>query len=333
MKQQTFEKLYKNTWAELEQQLQQAERGGFWRKTPSNGEFPTLYRRVCHHLSLAQQRRYSNHLVTKLNDLVLRSHQQLYRRRSQVLSAILRFIIVTFPSRVREQAKLFWLASAIFYLPGLVLFILVLLQPDLIFNMLDYDNVSDFEAMYDPGAEHIGQDREATSDVQMFGLYIKNNISVGFQTFATGLFFGLGSIFYLTYNGLLFGALAGHMVNIGYIDTFFGFVIAHGSFELTAIVIAGMGGLMLGHALIAPGRMTRLEALSVAGKKALDLLYGIILFLLIAAFLEAFWSSNSATPIGVKYTVGGLLWLLVFVYLAYCGRGADGAKGVAHGPK
>lgn len=333
MKQQTFEKLYRQGWDELEQMLLDSEHSvmAFWQNKTKDGRLPHLYRRVCHHLSLAQERRYSSHLVARLNDLVLRSHQQLYRRQTRFFYHFLRFVVVIFPARVRQNLGYFWLANGIFYGPALLLFVLVQLQPELIFNMLSHASVGEFESMYDPAAERIGLDREAQSDLQMFGHYIQNNISIGFQTFATGLFLGLGSIFYMAYNGLLFGAMSSHVVNIGYQDTFFSFVIAHGSVELTAIVIAGMGGLMLGHSLIAPGQQTRLDALKSMGLKTLDLLYGVILLLVLAAFIEAFWSSNTALPLWLKYSVGTFLWLLVFAYLAFCGRGKtlpkDSAKG------
>lgn len=322
MKQQTFEKLYSDNWQELDSLLEQCEKRHFTRNNHRDGRLPQMYRRVCHHLSLAQERRYSSYLVDRLNDLVLRSHQQLYRRQTRFIYQLVQFILVTFPVRVRENINYFWIATAIFYGPTLIMYALTLLQPDLIYHLLGHSQVGEFESMYDPTSEDVGEDRDARSDMMMFGHYIQNNISIGFQTFATGLFLGLGSIFYLSYNGIYFGAIAGHIVNIGYHNTFFPFVIGHGSFELTAIVIAGMGGLMLGHALVSPKQQTRLDALKTTGLKALDLLYGIIFFLTIAAFIEAFWSSNSALPLAVKYGVGTALWALVLGYLAFSGRGA-----------
>ena len=62
--------------------------------------------------------------------------------------------------------------------------------------------------MYDPAAEHIGSDRAASSDVQMFGFYIMNNIGIAFRAYAGGLIFGLGSAVILFFNGLSLGALA-----------------------------------------------------------------------------------------------------------------------------
>jgi uncharacterized membrane protein SpoIIM required for sporulation len=322
MKQQTFEQRYQDCWTQMEEALVLGENKALlsFKKPPLDPELPQLYRRICHHLSLAQERRYSSYLVGRLNNLVLRGHQQLYQRRSHFFSQLIKFVVYTFPHRVRQNAAYVWLATALFYGPTVLLFILVQIQPELIYSLFDHQTVASFEKMYDPSSAHVGQDRDAQTDMQMFGHYIQNNITVGFQTFATGLFYGLGSIFYLVYNGLFFGAVASHLVTLGYHDTFFPFVIGHGSFELTAITIAGAAGLMLGHSLIAPGQQTRLGSLKTMSLKALDLLYGIILMLTIAAFFEAFWSSNSALPLSVKYGVGTVLWLAVIGYFVFAGK-------------
>jgi len=42
--------------------------------------------------------------------------------------------------------------------------------------------------------------------------------------------------------------------------------------------------------------------------------------LLVAAFVEAFWSSARWVPDEVKYGVGALCWLLVFAWLGLMGR-------------
>jgi uncharacterized membrane protein SpoIIM required for sporulation len=154
----------------------------------------------------------------------------------------------------------------------------------------------------------------------MFGYYIMHNIGIAFQTFASGLLFGLGSAFFLFFNGLMVGAVAGHLTHIGYGQTFWSFVVGHGAFELSAIALAGAAGLQLGWALIAPGRLPRSEALRLAARKSVLLICGVMLFLLIAAFIEAYWSSTVGVAPTTKYLVGAALWLLVAVYLLFAGR-------------
>ena len=43
----------------------------------------------------------------------------------------------------------------------------------------------------------------------MFGFYIRNNIGIAFRTFASGIFAGLGSVFFLALNGVFIGVAAG----------------------------------------------------------------------------------------------------------------------------
>ena len=63
---------------------------------------------------------------------------------------------------------------------------------------------------YSKAAESIG--RNAGTDWMMFGVYIRNNIGIAFQCFAGGLFAGLGSLFFLAFNGAFSGALAGYLL-------------------------------------------------------------------------------------------------------------------------
>jgi len=128
-------------------------------------------------------------------------------------------------------------------------------------------------------------------------------------------------LFFLLFNGLTIGAVAGHLTGIGYHQPFWSFVIGHGAFELTAITFAGAAGLQLGAALLAPGCRTRAQALRLAAKHGIQLVCGATAFLLIAAFVEAYWSSMTLTTPTIKYIVGAALWLLVGAYFMFAGRG------------
>ena len=82
---------------------------------------------------------------------------------------------------------------------------------------------------------------------------------------------------------------------------------------------------MLAHAILAPGQLTRLEALRKKAADALELVLGAAVMLLMAAFIEAFWSS-SGVPADVKYIIAGLLWLLVITYLGFAGALHRGSR-------
>ena len=204
-------------------------------------------------------------------------------------------------------------------LPGLITGFWTYLDEDAIYSVLDGPEVRHIERMYDPEAGKIGREREADTDVFMFGFYIKNNISVAFRCFAGGMVIGIGTLLVLFFNGMFMGGIAGHLTRLDYVDTFYPFVVGHGSFELTAIVFSGAAGLRLGYAILNPGQLSRLDSLRKAGSDVVPMLYGIVLMLIIAAFLEAFWSSSTSLSIEVKYGVGAILWAMVLLY-SFSGR-------------
>ncbi len=107
--------------------------------------------------------------------------------------------------------------------------------------------------MYSDAADSHGPAEEVATNWAAFGHYIRNNIGVAFRCFAGGLFFGLGSTFFMVYNGALLGAVGGFLTERGLGHNFYSFVVTHGAFELTAIVLSGAAGLRIGHALLAPG--------------------------------------------------------------------------------
>ena len=76
----------------------------------------------------------------------------------------------------------------------------------------------------------------------MAGFYVNNNVGIALRCFATGLFFGVGSAFYLVENGLATGAIMGYVASHGAGDNILTFVVGHGSLELGAIVLAGGAG-------------------------------------------------------------------------------------------
>jgi uncharacterized membrane protein SpoIIM required for sporulation len=281
-----------------------------------------LYRRACEHLALARARSYPAYLVDRLDRLTADAHQVIYQQREFGLAALRRIVTQDFPRAVRADAGYVWLAAALLTVPTLVMGVLVYFQPELILSVVDSATAAQMEQMYSTTAESIGRARTAGDDWTMFGFYIRNNVGVAFQCFASGLTAGLGSIFFLVYNGAMFGAVAGYLAERGLSETFFSFVVTHGSFELTAIALSGAAGLKLGHSLLRPGRRTRGQSLVVAARECVVIVYGVTAMLIVAAAVEAFWSSSSWVAPGVKFAVAAACWLAVFAYLALQGRRA-----------
>ena len=319
MKQERFVALHGKDWDRLQSWLHALDRQP--RRTLRQEQaldFPAEYRRVCHHLALARGRGYSHEVTERLQRLVQHGHRVLYRPPAPRWHRVAVFLLAGFPRLVRAQWRCMALAAALFYLPALAILLLLQLHPELAHAFFSGEQLSRFEKMYDPSNPHIG--RSSGTDLQMFGFYVMNNVGIAFRTFASGLVFGVGAIYVLGANGVLIGGVAGHLTAIGYGGPFWRFVAGHSPFELTALVIAGGAGLHLGLTLLAPGRQRRGPALVAAGWVGAQLALGAFAMLLVAAFIEAYWSSIASLPDPLRFGVAAVLWVLVLGWLWRGGR-------------
>jgi uncharacterized membrane protein SpoIIM required for sporulation len=308
-------------WKRLDALLGELEDG----KRPDPAELPRLFRQVSKDLAVARSRGFDTALVERLNALALRAHQVVYATRRGSLSRFAGFWTRTFPRAVRTEWRAMTASLLLFYGGGAVFCLAVILSPDLAYRFMSPYEIDQMQQMYDPARDLVGRPGGASSDLAMFGFYIYNNIGIAFRTFASGLVFGLGSLFFVTFNGLVLGVVSGHLINVGSANVFFPFVIGHGAPELTAIVISGAAGFRIGWALVAPGRLRRAEALKVAARAVLPLVYGAGGLLVVAAYLEGFWSA-SAAPKTLKYCVGAFMWAAIAGYLLLVGRYRGGTR-------
>jgi len=92
------------------------------------------------------------------------------------------------------------------------------------------------------------------------------------------------------------------------------FVAPHGSLELPAIIISGGAGLRIGHAMLFPGALRWKDSIAQGGIEATRLVSGIIPMLVVAGCLEGFFSGSHA-PVWLKFTVGGLLFAMLNLWL------------------
>lgn len=341
-----FETRHEAQWRELESLLsavenprrrqrmaqdegQSQEQGQKQSQEPSGGpgqngaRLALLYRLACQQLALAQARAYPIYLTGRIERLVERAHRLIYRPPAWNWRRFARFLLIGFPQAVRAHRGYVLAATLLFALPLLLMAWACWRDADFIRHLLDAAQVRRFDAMYSDGNHALGRERDADTDWMMFGYYIQHNISIGFQCFASGLLAGLGTVFYLVFNGIAIGAVGGYLIGTGHAENFLSFVVTHGAFELTAIVLSGAAGLRLGHALLSPGRRTRLEALKHNALGVVPVIGGTVVMLVIAAGVEAFWSSARAVAPEVKYGVGAVCWALALIYLGWQGRPAS----------
>ena len=316
MKQMPFEAAHAREWDEFEAFLDN-------KKSFDPAEMPARFRRISQSLALAAERHYSADLVDRLNRLALRGHHALYANQRRESQQILDFMLGGFPRLVREEWRLVLAAALLFFGPLLLLIAVLQAFPDFVHYLLSPQQIASFHEMYDPANRRLGM-READTSMAMFGFYIWNNVRIGFQTFAGGLAAGVGSAYFLGANGVIIGAVAGYLTQVGYTETFWSFVAGHSSLELLAIVLSGAAGFKLGMSVIAPGSRTRKAALMAAARPAVRIMYGAAIMFFAAAFVEAFWSPITEIPFVVKIAVGATGWILLLAYFLFAGRSYAG---------
>jgi len=277
----------------------------------------TLYRQVCRDLSRAAQEGSPPDLIAYLDSLVSRAHSAFYGNPGVVWRKWATLLFSTFPAEVRKNWPFLALSIALFGVPLVVTLIKSSHSLTFAAQMLPIDVLEDMAEAY---ASELSDGRNGDANAAMAGFYVYNNVGIAFRCFASGILFGLGSVFFLVYNGAVSGAIVGHVTASGSGANILTFVCGHAPLELTAILIAGAAGLQMGYALLDVRGIGRLESLWHERAAILAQVLGAAFMLLLAAGVEGFWSPSSA-PRELKWAMGGVLMLAVVGFLAFAGRG------------
>lgn len=322
MNRQQFESKNSEKWKAFEAKVRASEKMA---GTPGGEELPSDFRKICYDLSLAQYRMFGHRICDHLNALAIRGYRVIHRKRGIFGARALEFLVATFPQTVRKEWKLGTVASLLFWIPFFLMWWVTGKEVIWAQAILGSEGMASIEGMYGKGADTVEHLRsEHGSNFMMFAHYIQNNVGIDFRLFAGGIFFGIGTLFFLIYNGLAIGAVAGYVAYAGDPEKLWRFVAGHSSFELLGMVVVGMAGLKLGFALLAPGQLGRGQALTKAGRDGLPLLIGGALMTALAAVVEGFWSAQ-AIEANIKYGVGIAFWVLHLAYFGLVGRRVHGA--------
>lgn len=279
-------------------------------------ELSNLYRSACSDAARVRGAGADDNTVAYLDALLARAHNQLYRAPPGRRGAIAEFLANDFPRTLRAHKWFFFWSTLAFYGPFFFGVIAAIVLPGFGPAVMGPDQVEMFRQMY---AEAPELGRSAGEGSAMVGFYIQHNTSIAFRVFANGIFFGLGSAFMLVYQGLVIGTTFGFLIADEKARNILTFTCGHSAWELTAIVIAGAGGLRMGWALIATQGKSRITSLKEAGPDVARLIGGAAFMLAVAACIEGLWSPSSA-PAPVKWGFAVVQVLIVTTYLVWAGR-------------
>ncbi|GAC1396746.1 MAG: stage II sporulation protein M [Chloroflexota bacterium] len=284
--------------------------------------FGALYRQAAADLALAQ-REYPHAEITRyLNSLVARAHPYVYRSELLDLGRLVAFYRTALPQAAREASPYILASFLISLLAAGVSFAVTVTHPDAAAILLPAGS----ERIVDLIKHHqLWMDVPGGTNSAVASFIMTNNIRVALMAFAGGVLLGLVTVYILVVNGLMLGTVAGLCQAYGLSLGLWSFIAPHGVIELSMIFVAGGAGLMLGWAVLRPGLRRRQDALAVAARRAVLLLFGVVPLLVVAGTLEGF-VSPSPLPAVLKFGVG-LLTGLVLAGYATTGRRPHGAAG------
>jgi uncharacterized membrane protein SpoIIM required for sporulation len=238
---------------------------------------------------------------------------------------VFRFLLAGFPRLVRRHAAPVLVAAGVFLGAAVASFAAVVRDPALAYSLFDPDVVEYENVRLDrQRGEYRGNFTfDANQSPLVAAVIIGNNVLVGLRAFAFGALLGLPCLYLLLYNGRMLGTLEGMVFNAGFFLDFNCLILTHGVLELSAVCVSGGAGLLLARALVAPGRLTRGEALKRTAGDAFGLFAGACAMLVVAGVIEAYVTPHFSQA--VRWSVAGTSAVLLAAYLSLAGRAPDDA--------
>jgi uncharacterized membrane protein SpoIIM required for sporulation len=296
-------------WDRLSSLLSQSDRSGLGQLSRAElQELALLYRQVAADLSVLRQDSTAGSYVLHVNQLLARAHHIIYSSRKTNLLTLFRFLRDEYPASFQKQIGFVLASLAISVAWGLLGAAITSARPEFMRHFVGPEMIATME-------RHEMWTKSVVSVAPMASSAIMtNNLSVSFVTFAGGIVFGLGTFWFLFTNSIMLGVIGAACHQYGMSVALWSFVAPHGSLELPSIIIAGGAGFRLGHSMLFPGALRWKDSVARGGIEATRLISGIVPMLVVAGCLEGFFSPSQA-PVWLKFTVGGLLFSLLLMWL------------------
>jgi len=280
MKETSFIKQNKQKWYKFEQMYQQN------RKDPD--ELSKLFIELTDDLSYARTHYPKRSVRVYLNGLAQKVYDRLYRKKRDSFGKVFQFWKTGLPLEIYRSRKAL-LTSLIVMAVGFVIGWTSTVDDPYFLDIVAGEGrvLYEEECIADNKPISVYQTQDETT---MFFDLVINNLRVSFLAFVMGILISIGTGFFMVYNGILLGSFLAFYKFKGYLLVCMLTVWLHGTFEISAIIIAGAAGITLGNSMLFPGSMTRAQSMLVGAKRGMKIMIGLAPFMIVAGFIEAFVS-------------------------------------------
>jgi uncharacterized membrane protein SpoIIM required for sporulation len=154
--------------------------------------------------------------------------------------------------------------------------------------------------------------------VDMFFGITFNNVRVSFLAFIGGTLLSFGTAYFLFTNGVMLGAFQYFFAGHGLLWESARVIWIHGTIEISAIVIAGAAGFVIGNSILFPGTYSRLLSFRMGAMRGLKIAVGLVPLFVAAGFLESFVTRLTEMPWAVSvFIIGSSAAAVVYYFVVY----------------
>eukprot|EP01136_Pigoraptor_vietnamica_P000232 Opistho-1_new@25271 len=313
-------------WQRLEFLLDLVEKKSAKRLTNDDlVELPRLYRATLSALSIARETSLDASMTTYLESLSTRAYFILYGCRDPLWRQIGGFFAHGWPAAVRGIFSETLLIAALFFASALAGYFLVISDPAWFSALVSPEMASgrdmNASASYLRGTIYGPPEKDG---LEVFATFLfTHNAQISIMAFALGFAFAVPTFFLIATNGVLLGGMYAVFMSKGLGFGFTGWLLIHGSTELSAIILAGAAGLHIGRAVAFPGQRSRMAAAGEAGRRGALVMIGVVIMLLVAGLLEGF-ARQLITDDFARYAIAATMFAIWVVYFALGGRRKHG---------
>jgi uncharacterized membrane protein SpoIIM required for sporulation len=269
-------------------------------------------------------------VVEYLNGLVARSYAVIYSKSRIDLGKVVRHFVWGYPAVFRRYLPHFLLAAALFAGGTIFGFLAAWFDEDAAQSFLMPAN---FPTIRPDNAEHEGEAMGGGDLAKFSSFLFTNNTRVTLVAFALGITFGVGTAWFMWYNGVITGVLLAVFVRADKLLPFCTGILPHGVVEIPAMLIGGAAGFVLAQGTIRARPWSRADELARCGREGLLLVSGALSLLVVAAIVEAGvarapnWVFDSA----FKLLVASCIGLSFAAYILLLGWSRDDLRESAAG--
>jgi uncharacterized membrane protein SpoIIM required for sporulation len=251
-----------------------------------------------------------------LNSLTSRVHQLVYRNKKESNKRVFLFWKIEIPTLFGKYHNLLLISFVVGIIGTLLGAVSQLYDESFVRIIMGDDYVNQTIERIKNG-NPIGIYGEMPQGFMFFYITI-NNIRVSFMMFAMGMVFSVGTGFYILYNCIMLGSFFAMFYQYNVLGKALKVVWIHGTLEMSAIVIAGCAGFILGNSFMFPGSYSRLESFKRGAKDGIKIIVGLIPIFICAGFLESFITRYTEMPLWLSLIIilGSLTFLVwYFIWL------------------